>query len=255
MPEFAANLSMLFNELPYLDRFSAAAEAGFRAVEVLYPYKFAAKETQRALLANGLELVLVNAPPPNYTGGEPGFAAVPTSVDRFQRDVRRVLRYSEVLQVKNIHLMAGVAQGDVARDTFVQNLQWAADYAPYQQFTIEPQNTTDQPGYFLNTYEQAIDILGRVGRHNVKLQYDAYHAHMIHGDALAVWQSFGKYAGHVQIAAAPNRAEPAKGSNSFDALFEAIDQSSFKGWVSAEYKPSTKRTEDSLNWMSALQAA
>ncbi|OIQ34742.1 MAG: hydroxypyruvate isomerase [Roseobacter sp. MedPE-SWchi] len=249
MPRFAANISMLFAELPYLDRFAAAANAGFTAVEILSPYDFAAKETQRALLANGLELLLINAPPPNYTGGEPGYAALPGGVDRFQRDIRRVLRYGEMLNVGLIHVMAGYAKGDEARDTFITNLRWAADFAPQQRFTIEPLNAGDQPAYFLDDYNLAAEVLEAVNRPNVGLQYDAYHAQMIHGDAAKVWESFGKQAVHVQIGAAPSRCEPGTGPVDFDALFRAIDDSGYEGWVSAEYTPSTLCTEDSLGWM------
>jgi 2-dehydrotetronate isomerase len=249
MPRFAANITMLFAELPYLERFTAAAAAGFTAVEILSPYEFAAKETQRALLANGLDLLLINAPPPNYTGGEPGYAARPGGTDRFQRDIRRVLRYGDVLDVGLIHVMAGYAKGDEARATFVENLRWAADYAPGQQFTIEPLNSGDQPGYFLDDYNLAAEVLDAVDRPNVGLQYDAYHAQVIHGDAAQVWDAFGNRAVHVQIGAAPGRCEPGTGPIDFDALFQAIDTSGYQGWVSAEYTPSTTRTEDSLGWM------
>lgn len=249
MPRFAANISMLFAELPYLDRFQAAAAAGFEAVEILYPYELAAKETQRALLANGLELLLINAPPPNYTGGMPGYAAVPDGVDRFQRDIRRVLRYAEALKAGKIHVMAGYAKGAAAQRTFVENLQWAADRAPDQQFTIEPLNSGDQPGYFLDDYTLAMEVLEAVDRPNVGLQYDAYHAQLIHGDAAKVWETFGSRAVHVQIAAAPGRCEPGTGPVDFQRLFAAIDDSGYDGWVSAEYTPSTRRTEDSLTWM------
>ncbi len=249
MPRFAANISLLFAELPYLDRFQAAAAAGFEAVEILNPYELAAKETQRALMANGLRLLLINAPPPNYTGGMPGYAAVPEGVDRFQRDIRRVLRYAEALKAGKIHVMAGYAKGADAQRTFIENLQWAADRAPEQQFTIEPLNSGDQPGYFLDDYNLAIEVLDAVDRPNVGLQYDAYHAQMIHGDALKVWETFGPHAVHVQIGAAPGRCEPGTGPVDFQQLFEAIDASGYGGWVSAEYTPSTRRTEDSLGWM------
>ncbi|ATG34243.1 MULTISPECIES: hydroxypyruvate isomerase family protein [Phaeobacter] len=249
MPKFAANISLLFAELPYLDRFPAAARAGFEAVEILFPYELAAKETQRALLANGLELLLINAPPPNYTGGMPGYAALPMGADRFQRDIRRVLRYAEVLRPGMIHIMAGYAKGDVAKDTLIRNLQWAADYAPGQQFTIEPLNSGDQPGYFLDDYNLAVEVLEAVDRKNVGLQYDAYHAQLIHGDAAKVWEAFGDRVTHVQIGAAPGRCEPGTGPVDFEQLFAAIDESGYEGWVSAEYTPSTKRTEDSLAWM------
>lgn len=250
MPKFAANISLLFSELPYLDRFQAAADAGFKAVEILYPYETAAKETQRALMSNGLELLLINAPPPNYTGGEPGYAAIPGGEDRFQRDIRRALRYAEVLRPGMIHVMAGYEKGAEAQQAYIRNLQWAADRAPEQQFTIEPLNSGDQPGYFLDDYNLAVEILEAVDRPNVGLQFDAYHAQMIHGDAAQVWDTFSAHATHIQIGAAPARSEPGTGPMDFNALFSAFDESGYAGWVSAEYTPSTKRTEDSLGWMS-----
>ncbi|MEX0317755.1 MAG: hydroxypyruvate isomerase family protein [Ruegeria sp.] len=250
MPRFAANLSLLFDELPYLDRFAAAAAAGFEAVEILLPYELAAKETRRALLANGLELVLINAPPPNYAGGQPGYGAVPGGEARFQSDIRRVLRYAEVLRPGLIHVMAGYVSGDEAAETLVRNLQWAADAAPTQRFTIEPLNPISQPDYFLNDYDLAVEILDWVDRPNVGLQYDSFHAEMIHGDAQAVWEQFRARVFHVQIGAAPDRSEPGRGPIDFQRLFNAIDQSGYTGWVSAEYTPSTARTEASLHWMS-----
>lgn len=249
MPRFAANISMLFSELPYLERFAAAARAGFEAVEILFPYELAAKETQRALLGNGLELLLINAPPPNYTGGMPGYAALTGGRDRFQRDIRRVLRYAEVLRPGAIHIMAGYSSGDMAKRTFVENLRWAADFAPRQHFTIEPLNTGDQPDYFLNDYNLAAEVLDAVDRPNVGLQYDAYHAQLIHGDALKVWQAFADRVVHVQIGAAPGRSEPGTGPVDFEELFQAIDDSGYSGWVSAEYTPTTRDTVDSLGWM------
>ncbi|MEP1933397.1 MAG: TIM barrel protein, partial [Roseibium sp.] len=241
-------LTLLFDELPYLDRFDAAAAAGFEAVEILFPYEFAAKETSRALIANGLELVLINAPPPNYTGGERGFAAVPGGRQRFQHDIRRVLRYADVLKPKIVHVMSGAANGSDARTTFVENLQWAADNAPAQRFTIEPLNSVDQPGYFLNDYDLAIGVLDAVNRPNVGLQYDTYHAQMITGDAMAVWHAVGNHAVHVQVGSAPGRHEPGAGNMDFPALFAAIDADGYDGWVSAEYH-STGLTEACLEWM------
>lgn len=249
MPRFAANISLLFTELPYLDRFCAAADAGFTAVEILFPYDVAAKETRRALLANGLDLVLINAPPPNYSGGSPGYGAVPGGEARFEYDIRRVLRYADELKAGLIHVMAGYVKGAEAQTTFVRNLQWAADRAPGQAFTIEPLNPGDQPGYFLDDYDLAAEILAAVDRPNVGLQFDSYHAQVIHGDAAGIWARFGAQATHVQIGTAPDRSEPAPGPVDFPALFQAIDDSGFTGWVSAEYTPTTARTEDSLHWM------
>lgn len=249
MPRFAANLSLLFTELPYLERFEAAAAAGFTAVEILFPYDIAAKETRRALLANGLELVLINAPPPNYTGGTPGYGAVPGAEARFESDIKRVLRYCEHLRPGLIHVMSGYEKGPEAHATFVRNLQWAADLAPDQGFTVEPLNPGDQPGYFMDDYDLAADVLDQVNRPNVGLQYDSYHAQVIHGDAMAIWNAYGPRSVHAQIGAAPKRTEPAPGLIDFPALFQAMDDSGYTGWVSAEYHPTTPRTEDSLHWM------
>jgi len=249
MPRFAANISLLFAELPYLERFQAAAEAGFKAVEILFPYELAAKETRRALLANGLELVLINAPPPNYTGGTPGYAAIPGGEARFQSDIRRVLRYADVLHPGLIHIMSGYSAGPEAQACFVRNLQWAADTAPQQQFTIEPLNPVSQPGYFLNDYDLAAQVLDRLDRPNVGLQFDSFHAHMIHNDAHAIWERFHPRIIHAQIGAAPDRCEPGRGPTNFGNLFGAIENSGYSGWISAEYTPSTARTADSLQWM------
>ncbi|WP_170411449.1 hydroxypyruvate isomerase family protein [Ruegeria atlantica] len=249
MPKLAANISLLFTELPYLDRFQAAADAGFKAVEILFPYELAAKETQRALLANGLELVLINAPPPNYTGGDPGYAAIPGGEGRFQSDIRRVLRYAEVLRPGLIHIMSGYSSGPDAFACMVHNLQWAADLAPQQQFTIEPLNPVSQPDYFLNDYDLAVEILDRVDRPNVGLQFDSFHAHMIHGDALAVWNKFHHKVTHAQVGAAPDRSEPGRGPTDFTRLFAAMENTGYANWVSAEYTPSTPRTAASLGWM------
>ena len=248
MPKFAANISLLFAELPYLDRFQAAAAAGFEAVEILFPYEIAARDTRRALVANGLDLVLMNAPPPNYTGGQPGFAAISGGEARFQRDISRVMRYVEQLRPGIVHIMAGYEKGAQAHETFVRNLQWAADHAPNQQFTIEPLNPGDQPGYFLDNYDLADEVLDQVDRPNVGLQYDTYHAEAIHGDALRIWQRFHDRAVHVQIGAAPDRSEPGRGDMDFTALFDAFDAAGYQGWVSAEYNPSKPRTEETLGW-------
>ncbi|WP_170602947.1 hydroxypyruvate isomerase family protein [Ruegeria arenilitoris] len=250
MPRFAANISLLFAELPYFDRFAAAAQSGFDAVEILFPYEYAAKETRRALLANGLELVLINGPPPNYTGGQPGFAAVPGGEARFRTDIQRVLRYAETLRSGIIHVMSGYASGRDAFDSFVRNLRWAADQAPQQKFTIEPLNTVSQPGYFLNNYDLAAEVLDRVNRPNVGLQYDSFHAHMIHKDAIAVWNAYRDLITHAQIGAAPDRSEPGHGVTDFAALFELMDSSGYTGWVSAEYTPSSHVTQTTLGWMS-----
>ncbi|MGV6849635.1 MAG: hydroxypyruvate isomerase family protein [Marinibacterium sp.] len=253
MPRLAANLSLLWSELPFLDRFAAAADAGFAGAEILFPYDIAAGEVRRALLASGLDFVLMNAPPPNYTGGQPGYAALPGGAARFQHDIRRVLRYADVLKPRLIHVMAGEAEGSEARAVFVENLRFAADAAPHQGFSIEPLNPVNFSGYFLNDYGQALEILADVDRPNVGLQYDSFHAQMISGDAGAVWRAVGPHVVHVQVGDAPGRGAPGSGEVDFPGLFDAIAGSGYAGWISAEYKPAG-RTEAELGWMKLLSA-
>lgn len=249
MPKFAANLTLLFCELPYFERFKAAADAGFRAVELLFPYDVPVEDTQNALTANSLELVLINAPPLEGDDASRGFAALPGGEVQFERTMRKVLHFAAVLKPTFIHVMSGYTKADAAEATFVRNLQWVADQAPQQNFTIEPLNQADQPGYFLDDYNLAAKVIARVNRPNVGLQYDSYHAQVIHGDALRVWQGFKDLSVHVQIGGTPGRSEPASGPIDFPRLFNEIDASGYSGWVSAEYNPTTARTVDSLGWM------
>ena len=248
MPKFAANLTFLFRELPFLDRFEAAADAGFSGVEVLFPYDDAASEITRRLTHFGLKMVLINCPPPNWAGGERGFAAVPGLSDRFRHDFKRARRFAEALGARHLHLMAGRAEGLVARKTFIDNLCWAADQAPNASLTIEPINPHDMPGYFLNDFDQAVEILDAVGAPNLGLQFDMYHAQMITGDGMAVWETHGHRAKHVQIGGVPGRKEPLKGDIDYPAFFARLDAAGYKGWVSAEYNP-TAQTEAGLIWM------
>lgn len=248
LPQFAANLSMLFREYPFLERFGAAKAAGFDAVEVLFPYDDAPRLITRQLLAHDLVLVLINCPPPNYTGGARGFAGVPELQDRFRRDFRRTLRYADQLKPRHIHIMAGAATGDQAHRAFVENLQWAAATAPHQSLLIEPINQTDMPGYFLSDFDLAADIIKQVAAPNLGLQYDAYHAQMITGDAFAVWEKHHNLVRHIQIAGVPGRHEPLAGDIDYPTFFARLDAMGYDGFVSAEYNPKTG-TEAGLNWM------
>jgi hydroxypyruvate isomerase len=218
-------------------------------VEILFPYDVPACDTQQALEANGLELVLINAPPLGDDDASRGFAAIPGGEARFEAAMLKVLGFATVLKPTFIHIMAGYTKEAAAEATFVRNLQWVADLAPQQKFTIEPLNQGDQPGYFLDDYNLAARVLGRVNRANVGLQYDSYHAQVIHGDALRVWQDFKDLSVHVQVGAAAGRCEPAPGPIEFARLFSDIDAGGYVGWVSAEYHPTTARTVDSLGWM------
>lgn len=248
MPRFAANLTLLFKELPFLERFQAAAEAGFQAVEVLFPYDDAANLVSRQLTANGLHMVLINTPPPNYTGGARGFAATPNGQARFQHDFKRTLRYAQAFRASHIHIMAGRGEGLVARQTYIENLKWAAGQAPRQSLTIEPINSGDMPGYFLNSFDLAAEVLAEVNAPNVGLQFDAYHADRITGDVLKCWADYRHLVRHIQVGGIPDRKEPIRGAFNYPAWFRQLDREGYNGWVSAEYHPAAQ-TKAGLTWL------
>ncbi len=246
MPQFCANLTMLFTEYPFLERFAAAKAAGFDAVEILFPYDVAAPEIIRELKRNDLTLALINCPPPNYVDEPRGFAAVAGS--RFRTDFKRALRVAKALGAHHLHLMAGVADGQDALSVFRDNLAWAAGQAPEQSLTIEPINRDDMPGYFLADFDVAADIIRDVNAPNLRLQFDAYHAQKIEGDAVAVWQKHKDIVAHVQVGQTPHRHEPDAGEIDYPAFFDMLDQDGFTGWVSGEYHPAG-RTEEGLGWI------
>lgn len=250
MPQFAANLTTLFTELQMIDRFAAAAEAGFTGVEILFPYDITAQDLYRASVKTALPIVLINAPPPNWAGGPRGFAAVPGLEDRFRRDFERSLRVAQALRARHIHIMAGRAEGAQALETLVANLSWAADRAPHASLTIEPVNDTDMPGYFLTDYGMAIDIIDRIAAPNLGLQLDTYHAQVITGDMQACWRKVAPLVRHIQIAGHPGRNEPDVGTLDYPALFAELDDWGYRGWVSAEYAP-VRTTQSGLGWLHA----
>lgn len=254
MLRFAANLTTLFTEMPLLDRFAAAAEAGFEGVEILFPYDVAALELYRASVAAGTEIVLINAPPPNWAGGPRGFAAVPGLEERFRRDFERSLRVAQALRARHIHVMAGRAEGPEALETFVANLAWATERAPHASLTIEPINRSDMPGYFLADYDLAIDIIDRIATPNLGLQLDTYHAQAITGDMMACWRKVAPLVRHIQIAGSPGRHEPDQGILDHQALFAALDDWGYRGWVAAEYAPA-RTTQAGLGWLARARDA
>ena len=243
MPRFCANLTLLFTELPFLDRFAAASAAGFAGVEVLFPYDDPVSEILDRLDRTGLPLVLMNCPPPNYTGGPRGFAAVPGLEDRFRTDFRRAARYAATLGAKHLHVMAGATDAPEARATFVANLAWAAAAAPKLSLTIEPINRHDMPSYYLADYGLALDILAEVGAPNLRLQFDSYHAQRITGDVLGTWDLVRPHVAHVQVGGYGSRHEPDD-----PGFLARLDADGYAGWVSGEYNP-RERTEDGLGWI------
>lgn len=249
MPRLAANLSYLWQDLPYLDRISAASDAGFEGVEILFPYHFAAKETQRALLVSNLLLVSMNAPPPNYAGGARGFAAIPGGSARFRQDLRRALRYCAVLRVPILNLMVGAAEGPEARATLVENLRWASGAIPDGLIlTIGLESETALTGSFLASYHQAAEIIEEVGAPSLGLQFDSCAAHSIHGDAAAIFTEYGSLIKHISFADAPERTSPGAGQVDFDTLRSAILAHAYDGWISAAFS-SVLPTEKHLGWM------
>jgi 2-dehydrotetronate isomerase len=248
MPKFAANLTTLFTEAPLLDRFNAARRAGFHGVEVLFPYEHAARVVEDRLIGNDLTLVLMNGPPPNYTERPRGFAAVPGGGALFQQDFVRALRYAKALRSTHLHLMAGVAEGAEAKATMIANLRWAAAHAPEQSLTIEPINPVSMPGYFLNDFDLALEILAAVDAPNLRLQFDVFHAHKITGDVFGTWAKVRAHVAHVQVGGLPDRHEPVRGPVDYPKFFKQLDAEGYAGWVGGEYHPA-KRTEEGLKWM------
>ncbi|MBW7056467.1 TIM barrel protein [Paracoccus bogoriensis] len=252
MPRFAANLSVLFTELPMPERFAAAAEAGFEGVEILFPYDLTARELSRAAIAAGTEIVLINAPPPNWTGGPRGFAAVPGLEERFRRDFERSLRVAEALRVRHINIMAGRAAGPQALDTLTRNLAWAAERAPHASLTIEPACPQSMPGVFLTDYGTALDVIRRIGAPNLGLQLDMHHALSITGDLVACWRQVSALTRHVQIGGWPARNEPEPETEPLAGFMAALRSSEYRGWIGAEYEPA-RTTQAGLNWLGRLR--
>jgi hydroxypyruvate isomerase len=254
MPRFAANLTMLFTEVPFLDRFDLAAQAGFKAVEFLFPYAFSAVDIKRRLDDNGLELVLHNLPAGDWEAGERGIACDPQRVDAFRTGVARAMDYAKALGVGQLNCLAGKAPAGVAtealRDTFVSNLSFAATVLKSAQLRllIEPINRFDIPGFYLNYTAQAAAILDAVNADNVLIQYDIYHAQRMEGELAATILKYLPRIGHIQLADNPGRNEPGTGEINYPFLFAHLDRIGYRGWVGCEYKPATS-TQAGLGWL------
>jgi 2-dehydrotetronate isomerase len=265
MPRFAANLSMLYPELDFLDRFEAAARDGFRAVEYLFPYAYEARELAARLKSHGLQQVLFNAPPGNWDAGEKGLACLPGRDEEFRKGIARALSYAQALACPRVHVMAGLVPQGVDRTqvqpTYSANLRWAAAQAAQQgvDILIEPINTRDIPGFFLNRQDHAHEFVTQIGAPNLKVQMDLYHCQVVEGDvAMKIRQYLptGRV-GHFQIAGVPERHEPDVGEMNYAYLFDVIDEVSkqcgWDGWVGCEYRPARGATPGGtsagLGWM------
>lgn len=264
MPQFAANLSMLYQELDFLDRFAAAAQDGFKAVEYLFPYAYPAQEIAARLQTHGLEQVLFNAPPGHWDGGERGLACLPGREVEFQIGFAKALQYASALQCPRIHVMAGLMpQGSshaALMPTYIANLRWAAEQAAAQgvDVLIEPINTRDMPGFFLNRQDAAHAVLAEVGASNLKVQMDLYHCQIVEGDLAMKLRQYVPtgHVGHIQIAGVPERHEPDVGEINYPYLFQLLDDLGYKGWVGCEYRPARGAvqggTSAGLGWLQSL---
>jgi hydroxypyruvate isomerase len=253
MPRFAANLSMMFTEAPFLHRYELAAKAGFTAVEFLFPYAFSVEEVTAPLVKYGLKQALFNLPPGNWDTGEKGIAALPGREDEFAQSLETALDYAKATKAPIVHLMAGFPpqdanMADVER-VYKANLAKAADFfAPHGiNVGIEPINRRSMPGYFLHTLKQAVGYIEALGKPNIRLQFDFFHVQMEEGCvALKLRENF-KYIGHCQLAGAPERNEPDTGELRYEYLYNVIDELGYEGYIGCEYNPA-KGTEAGLGW-------
>jgi hydroxypyruvate isomerase len=257
MPKFAANLSMLFTEVPFLDRFALAAKAGFQAVEFLFPYAWPAAELKARLDAHGLKLVLHNLPAGDWDAGERGIACLPERTSEFRAGVAKAIEYATTLGVPQLNCLAGKAPAGadeaVLRKTFISNLKFSAaelKKAGLNQL-IEPINSYDIPGFYLNRTAQALAILDEVGADNAFVQYDIYHAQRMEGELAATMSKHLARIGHIQLADNPGRNEPGTGEINYAFLFAHLDRIGYAGWIGCEYKPATT-TEAGLGWRQRL---
>ena len=255
MPRFAANLTMMFGEHPFLDRFSAAKAAGFDAVEYLFPYAYDPARLAELLRANGLTQALFNLPPGNWDGGERGLAALPGREEEFRASVASALTYARATGTRRVHVMSGRADpaDPTARRTYCSALAFLCDVAGPAglDVVIEPINSRDMPGYFLNDFNMAADLIAALGLPNLKLQYDIYHRQIIHGDVLTGLRNLMPIIGHVQIASVPLRHEPGTGELDDVRVLRELDRLGYSGFVGCEYRP-VGDTVAGLGWLRAF---
>ncbi len=259
MPRFAANLTLLFNEVAFLDRFAAARRAGFTAVEYLFPYAFDEHVLAAKLREHGLAQVLHNLPAGDWEKGERGIAILPERTGEFQDGVGRAIAYAKALGCPQLNCLAGILPPNLAADraeaTFVENLRFAARALAREglRLLIEPINTRDIPGFFLCHTAQALRIIDLVRESNLLLQYDAYHMQVMEGDLTSTILRHRARIGHVQIADNPGRHEPGTGEIRYPFIFDELDRAGYEGFIGCEYKPLTT-TEAGLGWFEPYRA-
>jgi hydroxypyruvate isomerase len=257
MPKLAANLSMLFTEVDFMDRFQAASAAGFDAVEYLFPYTFSAQDIRAQLQKHGLVQALFNAPPGDWAAGERGIACIPGREEEFRAGIATALEYAKILGNTRLHVMAGLMPDNIdqalATETYVSNLRYAAQQVKEAGLTIlvEPINDIDMPGYFVNYQEDGAALIDEIDEPNVRLQFDFYHCQMMQGNVLSTFRKLRAYVDHVQIAGVPNRHEPDVGELNYRYLLAELDKDGYAGFVGCEYKP-LAGTVDGLHWINKL---
>jgi len=255
MPKFAANLTMLFTEYDFLDRFERAAKADFRGVEYLFPYAYKLEDLVQGLQANDLTQVLHNLPAGDWGAGERGIACMPDRVAEFREGVGKAIEYAKALKCPQVNCLAGIAPSGAdqtkLRDTFVGNLKYAADELKKQgiKLLIEPINTIDIPGFYLTRTAQAVELIDQTGSDNIFVQYDVYHMQIMEGDLARTVEKYLPRIAHIQLADNPGRNEPGTGEINYPFLFDHFDRIGYEGWIGCEYKPKGK-TEDGLGWFS-----
>jgi hydroxypyruvate isomerase len=258
MLRFAANLSFLFGDVPFLDRFERAAAAGFKGVEYLFPYDYRADEISARLSDNGLSQILFNAPPGDWAAGDRGLAALAGREAEFRKSIDEARHYADRTGVRQIHVMAGIAPHDdaSAKKTYLTNLEYAANLLSEQGLTvlIEPLNRRDMPGYYLASFEDALQILRTVNADNIRLQFDLYHRQILCGDVTVGLRDCFDRIGHIQIAGVPARNEPDTGELSLPYILRLLEDLGYDGWIGCEYRPLT-RTHEGLAWFRRLNSA
>ena len=256
MTKLAANLTMLFNEVPFMERFGAAAKAGFKGVEFLFPYAWPAADIAAQLETHRLELVLHNLPAGNWEGGERGIACHPDRVEEFKQGVASAIAYATALRVKQVNCLAGILPANVSREqaqaTLVANLAYAAGKLKQAgiRLLVEPINTFDIPGFFLSGTAQALELIAATGSDNIFVQYDIYHMQRMEGELANTIKARLASIGHVQLADNPGRFEPGTGEINYRYLFTLLDEIGYQGWIGCEYKPRAG-TLDGLGWRAA----
>jgi hydroxypyruvate isomerase len=259
MPKFSANLTFLYNELPFLERFAAARQSGFKGVEFMSPYEETKSDLVARLRDNGLMLVLHNLPAGNWGAGERGIAIFPDRVEEFRRGVRQAVDYATALGCGRVNCLAGVApagaDATVLRKTLVDNLTFAAGELAKAKIKllIEPINTRDIPGFFLTRTDQAVRLIDDVGSDNLFVQYDIYHMQIMEGDLARTIEANLPRIAHIQLADNPGRHEPGTGEINYPFLFSHLERIGYSGWIGCEYKPLTS-TAAGLGWLAPYQS-